>query len=316
MVKGLLLARFCQPVALCALLSAKSKFYNGGARSFYKFLKFNGNPAFPHEKGWNLNRLLFSNTHLLSNGTSTRHINSDMEDADFGDLSVQRVTEADFDDIIKFLRTDFLHNEPLNRSINLAVEDTKGLFDDLVHSGIASSLSYSLRARDGQIAALRLVAILDRPETNYPSKDDGAPPWNNNAPSDNNNTIAVATTQLTHKAQMIANIIGELENKIWILVNPRLKRLLSWTIISVDKNFTRRGLAGKLLSYNLDEAKLMGCQGCVAEASAFKSQQLFKKLGYEAIHEIKHEEWLDENGMQIFKCDDSTKSIQLVFKPL
>ncbi|VDK45533.1 unnamed protein product [Gongylonema pulchrum] len=104
-----------------------------------------------------------------------------MANVDFGDLSVQRVTEADFNDLIEFLRTDFLHNEPLNRSIDLAVEDTKGLFDgnhaisdilrtieyyshNLVHSGIASSLSYALRARDGQIAALRLVAILDRPE--------------------------------------------------------------------------------------------------------------------------------------------------------
>lgn len=57
-----------------------------------------------------------------------------MEDADFGDLCVQRVTEADFDDIVKFLRTDFLHNEPLNRSINLAVEDTKGLFDGKLYS--------------------------------------------------------------------------------------------------------------------------------------------------------------------------------------
>uniref|UniRef100_A0A0R3S5V6 N-acetyltransferase domain-containing protein n=1 Tax=Elaeophora elaphi TaxID=1147741 RepID=A0A0R3S5V6_9BILA len=189
-----------------------------------------------------------------------------MEDTDFKGLSIHRVTEADFNDVKKFLLVDFLYNEPLNRSVSLNAEDSDAI-------GIASSLSYVLRAPDGEIAALRLAAIHDRPEEEH-------------------------------------------EDQIWILINPRVKRLVLWSVISVRKDFTRRGLAEKLLCYKLDEARQMGCQGCFAEASAFKSQSLFEKIGYEKIHEVKHAEWLDDKGQQIFQCDDSTDSIQLVFKPL
>ncbi|CAG9534279.1 unnamed protein product [Cercopithifilaria johnstoni] len=196
-----------------------------------------------------------------------------MVDTDFNELSIHRVTETDFDDVKKFLLADFLYNEPLNRSVNLNAEDSDELFSDLTNRGIASSLSYVLRAPDGEIAALRLATILDRPEEEH-------------------------------------------QSQIWFLINPRLNRLLLWSIISVHKNYTRRGFALKMLCYKLDEAIQMGCQGCIAEASSFKSQLLFKKIGYEKIYEVKHSNWLDDRGQQIFKCDDSTDSVQLFFKPL
>lgn len=239
-----------------------------------------------------------------------------MEDGNFGDLSVQRITEADFDDIVKFLKNDFMLNEPLNRSIKMSLEDVDGLFDDFVRAGIASSLSYLLRTHDGQIAALRLAKILDRPEKERTTMNSSSISRNTDIANDNNNVGLTTSRKLSPKAQLIMDIIEEVESKIWILVNPRKSRLLLWSIISVDKNFARRGLAEKLLTYKLEEVKLMGFQGCVAEATAFKSQKLFKKLGYEMIHELKHDEWLDEKGQQIFKCDDSTNSIQLVFKSL
>lgn len=66
--------------------------------------------------------------------------------------------------------------------------------------------------------------------------------------------------------------------QIWLLINPRLKRLLLWSVISVHKDYTRNGLAEKLLCYKLCEAKQMGCQGCVSEASSFKSQLVFFQL--------------------------------------
>lgn len=52
-----------------------------------------------------------------------------MADMDFKGLSVHRITEADFDCVKKFLLTDFLYNEPLNRSVNLNAEDSDELFN-------------------------------------------------------------------------------------------------------------------------------------------------------------------------------------------
>ncbi|CAG9534281.1 unnamed protein product [Cercopithifilaria johnstoni] len=236
-----------------------------------------------------------------------------MVDTDFNELSIHRVTETDFDDVKKFLLADFLYNEPLNRSVNLNAEDSDELFSDLTNRGIASSLSYVLRAPDGEIAALRLATILDRPEEEHQSQHGEVPI---NAASDNNNMTVTKAKVYCPRAQIIEDILMELESKIWFLINPRLNRLLLWSIISVHKNYTRRGFALKMLCYKLDEAIQMGCQGCIAEASSFKSQLLFKKIGYEKIYEVKHSNWLDDRGQQIFKCDDSTDSVQLFFKPL
>lgn len=63
-------------------------------------------------------------------------------------------------------------------------------------------------------------------------------------------------------------------------MNPRVNRLLLWSVISVRKDYTRRGIAEKMLCYKLDEVKQMGCQGCLAEASAFKSQLVFSPFHF------------------------------------
>lgn len=92
----------------------------------------------------------------------------------------------------------------------------------------------------------------------------------------------------------------------------------------------RRGIARRLVTHNLDEARTLGCQGVIAEASAYNSQkvtgvsrgvnrqavQLFDKLGYEALFEVRHEDWKAVNGERIFHCKDSTDKAVLVFTRL
>lgn len=51
-----------------------------------------------------------------------------MDDENFDELTIQRVTESDLEDILKFLSKDFLKNEPLNRSIELGEDDAIVLF--------------------------------------------------------------------------------------------------------------------------------------------------------------------------------------------
>lgn len=50
------------------------------------------------------------------------------ENPDFDDLLLQRATESDLNDIVNFLMRDFLHNEPLNKSIHLTESDADNLF--------------------------------------------------------------------------------------------------------------------------------------------------------------------------------------------
>uniref|UniRef100_A0A914Y3H6 N-acetyltransferase domain-containing protein n=1 Tax=Panagrolaimus superbus TaxID=310955 RepID=A0A914Y3H6_9BILA len=116
------------------------------------------------------------------------------------------------------------------------------------------------------------------------------------------------------KANAITKLLGELETKAWILF-PDAKKLASWIILSVNEKFGRQGIGRKLIEYRLDEIKEVGCEGIITEATAFKSQQLFSKLGYQNIFQILHENYKD-NDKQIFKCLDETDRAILFYTPL
>nr|CAD2201511.1 unnamed protein product [Meloidogyne enterolobii] len=104
------------------------------------------------------------------------------------------------------------------------------------------------------------------------------------------------------------------EKFTWDLVPSTINCLASWLIISVSSEYKRRGIAEALLNYNLEEMEKFGCQGLIAEASAFNSQKLFQKMGYSRLFEIKHSDWKGEDGKQIFNCKDGTDKITLEFK--
>uniref|UniRef100_A0A914S1G7 Uncharacterized protein n=1 Tax=Parascaris equorum TaxID=6256 RepID=A0A914S1G7_PAREQ len=54
--------------------------------------------------------------------------------------------------------------------------------------------------------------------------------------------------------------------------------------------------------------------GIKSEATSLANQKLLYKNGYRILKEIKHSEYLDEYGHQIFKCDDGTDRIVLFYK--
>lgn len=56
--------------------------------------------------------------------------------------------------------------------------------------------------------------------------------------------------------------------------------------------------------------------GIKSEATSLANQKLLYKNGYRMLKEIKHSEYLDEYGRQIFKCDDGTDRIMLFYKRL
>lgn len=59
-----------------------------------------------------------------------------------------------------------------------------------------------------------------------------------------------------------------------------MNKMLSVIIISVSQNYTRRGIAKKLVEVNYDKAKELGCQGIFTECSAKASQQVTGKKAY------------------------------------
>lgn len=62
--------------------------------------------------------------------------------------------------------------------------------------------------------------------------------------------------------------------QVWQVVPAEVDCMLYILIISVGSSFTRRGIANQLLTEGLEEAKLLGCQGIVTEATATGSQRV------------------------------------------
>ncbi|VDN52781.1 unnamed protein product [Dracunculus medinensis] len=191
-----------------------------------------------------------------------------MEEKNFGDFTIIKVTEKDIDDILKFLYNDFLHEEPISSSINITESEADKLYRDFVSMGAKSSLSYMLKDHDGHIVGLRLASIIDRD-----GKQDGNEPIKIDINKDPYQYTG-ESNQFSVKANHLKKILDELDDKIWITLNPRITRLFNLIILSVDKYHRRQGLAEKLVNYNLEEIQQRGCQGIVVEATAIKSQEV------------------------------------------
>jgi len=214
-----------------------------------------------------------------------------MAEEPFGEgLIIRKANKDDFQDLLDFVCTEFVDNEPITNALNGKRADMEELLKDLVNMGLTEPIfTYIVYcAKTKKIAGLRLTGTLEKPH-----KEEDFPTYNNYA------------------ADAISKFLSTLESKAWDILPPTVNRLATWIILSVAKDFTRRGIAQRLVTYKLDEIKEAGYTGIITEATANNSQKLFAKLGYTVLHEILHSDWKDENGQVIFKCNDSTDRGQL-----
>ncbi|KAI6172926.1 hypothetical protein M3Y98_01027400 [Aphelenchoides besseyi] len=220
------------------------------------------------------------------------------------DYVIEKATREDIANIIEFLKKDFLVNEPLNAAMRIDINDATDFFNEIVNASLADPVSYVVRNTKSQIIGVRLACIIRRPTTPEEQR------------SVDENYTFFSTNEKTWRMRPVQKLLNHLENKIWDLVPQDIYTLLNWLVLSVDRNYTRRGIATQLIEYNWDEVRTLGCQGFVAEATAFKSQKLFERHGYYRLYTIELEQWKDENGEIIFKCNDNTTLATLEYLPL
>ncbi|KAI6204803.1 hypothetical protein M3Y94_00719400 [Aphelenchoides besseyi] len=212
------------------------------------------------------------------------------------DYEIVKTTDKDADEVLDFMLEDFLHSEPLNAAVDLKADEARPFFREIVDAGLSCPLNYVVRNKDGKIVALRWATVVHR--------------------NDAENDYVFESNAESSKVREIQRLLSSVESRIWQLVPPDVNNLFSWLIVSVHESFTRRGLGKKLLEYKPDEIRALGCDGFVTAASAFNSQQLFAKLGYEEIYALKLADWKDDKNEQIFRCLDRTDKISLLLKRL
>ncbi|KAI6192213.1 hypothetical protein M3Y97_00312800 [Aphelenchoides bicaudatus] len=198
------------------------------------------------------------------------------------DYEIVKAKAEDAPEVLEFMLKDFLYKEPLNIALDLKLEEAREFFSEIVDAGLSCPVNYVVRGKDGKIIAIRWACIVNRNE------------------AENDYTFESSVDNW----------------KTWQVAPKDIDCFLSWLIISVDEAYTRRGIAKKLLTYRLEELKEVGCQGLITTASAYNSQQLFQKMGYDELFAIQHKDWKNKDGEQVFKCQDQTRKVALVMKRL
>uniref|UniRef100_A0A915PUL6 aralkylamine N-acetyltransferase n=1 Tax=Setaria digitata TaxID=48799 RepID=A0A915PUL6_9BILA len=228
----------------------------------------------------------------------------------------------DINEMMEYLMKHFIPNEPTARSVGMS-RNGDGWFmtKAIVEACLEFPYSYTLKNENNEIVAVRMATVLQRPKSEK-NQARNLKLFSNFIKADGiflelmrkDEQCNSESEKLPESEAQIAKLTGVLESKIWDLVPSSTVKLLEYSIISTNEKYTGRGLMIKLLTFDLEEQKNDGIQGAISEATAYNSQKLFAKLGYQMLYEIKYSEWLDKNGKQIFKCDDCTNCAQLVYR--
>ena len=88
--------------------------------------------------------------------------------------------------------------------------------------------------------------------------------------------------------------------------------VLSFVMVGVHRGYRRFGLARRLVEKSMRIARELGCSLIKCEAAAGSSQRMYEQMGFISAKEIKHANWLREDGKQVFNCDDGTTSGKLM----
>ncbi|KAM3716297.1 Sulfide dehydrogenase subunit alpha [Dirofilaria immitis] len=216
-------------------------------------------------------------------------------------LKLVRLCDKDFNEVMQFLMKHFTPFESTGRSVGMFGYDEWELTGAAARRCLQFPYSYVFRNEDNEIVSACINDVIERPKLNETGKKEASNEQGGN-PSKKRQVIEMD------------RLICTLESKMWPLVPHSITKLLKIVAIATQGKYGRHGLMHKLMTFDIAEQKRNGIQGAISKATAFKSQKLFAKLGYQVIYQINYDEWLDKDGKQIFNCDDGTNCAQLVYK--
>jgi len=200
-------------------------------------------------------------------------------------------------EILEFLLKFFREDEPISRSIKMSRDDGYTLFKDLVKEGLQSPVSFVCLNETGEVIGCRLNSVVDLKNKTPEHEYDVQP---------NPNYTAVS--------QKIERFLDEICKDLHSFI-PDCKKYMKFLMVSVHPKYQRRGIAKKLIELSMDMAKNSDCDYIVVAATAFNSQQLFKKLQFDTLRTIDHKDFL-EDQQPVFNCDDGTNCAKLMAKKL
>ncbi|KHJ41237.1 acetyltransferase, GNAT family [Trichuris suis] len=205
------------------------------------------------------------------------------------DFKLVQVTKEDKEDVVNFLLSDFLHEEPLSMTLKATQQEARPFFDQLIRACLPSDASYLIRGKSDQIVAMLINKIASLNDDDTYDKID----------------VPASEPKFSKLADLLNHMAQYMVEHREQFTLPVKRDYLEMEILSVHRNSIGQGLAKKLVDASVELAKNRGCAFATAVATNIASQQLFSKLGFETLYTLMHKDYVDNRGRQIFDCKNN-----------
>ncbi|CAL2042822.1 unnamed protein product [Caenorhabditis brenneri] len=203
---------------------------------------------------------------------------------------------GDKEAIIKFLDTHFAKEEPCARALKLTPEMSHNTFQTTADRCLRYPFSMVVLNENEEIVACLLASVWNRtdPVEKADYDDEGAP----------------------ENLRLFLRFLNSAHEDFWKIAPPHIQSVIHGEIASVAPEFTRLGIATKLVTTNMTKANLkkFNIGGFMSETTSLANQKLMKKAGFKCLKELPYSMIVDSKGDQVLQLDDGTTSLHLNFK--
>ncbi|KRX39128.1 Dopamine N-acetyltransferase [Trichinella sp. T9] len=202
---------------------------------------------------------------------------------------LQLIEEEHLEEVLEFLLTDFVHDEPLDKAVQLTAEEARSGYRQLIGRCMRNAVSYMFRdSGTGKIVACALNELGTIGEQ-----------------------TAADFSGHSKKFQTVFTLVENLKSDMHTLLVPDSK-YLEIVLLSVGSTSRGLGLAKRLTERSITMAMHWQCRYVISVATNGRSQSLFRKFGLTVRRAIAFEDYF-KHGQQVFVVDDNiTTDAQLM----
>ncbi|XP_063915207.1 arylalkylamine N-acetyltransferase 1-like isoform X1 [Zophobas morio] len=192
--------------------------------------------------------------------------------------AIEIITANDKEEVVQFLRTFFIRDEPLNYSIGLL--DGRPTCVELEEYSL-KDLDNGLNLKavcNGKIIGVCLNGILERGYT------------------DEIEEVTCPDKKFAKILRLLDHVA--VESKIFTHF-PDVNKAITVKILSVDSSLRGRGIAKDLMNKTRDMAKELSCGLMTADCTSHFTAKALKRLSFECVYSLKYEDY-KVNGEVVF----------------
>nr|CAB3262661.1 uncharacterized protein LOC100181498 [Phallusia mammillata] len=180
------------------------------------------------------------------------------------------LTEDDLEVAVEFVHKNYTLKEPLRQMITKDVEQCIGMDQKRIVKKLKDNASIGVFNKSGKMIASAFSGLNTRAQKSLCCHGDhSSVQW----------------------FRYISTLVETLEGSLMDELNT--DKFLMLSMLAVDPDYQRRGLAKELVKRSEDIARKLPCEYMVADASSFYTQKCFENMGYVKLKSVDYKDYFD-----------------------